>query len=64
MELNILENQKIRINPIFNPQGKDDIQDRSIWFGNTTNLMNLNNVRYDWAIGLWRQMRENFVRLV
>jgi ribonucleoside-diphosphate reductase beta chain len=60
MQSNQINHHKIRINPIFNPQGQDDIQHRSIWFGNTTNLMNLNNVRYDWAIALWRQMRENF----
>ena len=47
-------------NPIFNPQGDDRIENRSIWFGNTTNLMQLNDVRYSWAIGLYQQMRENF----
>ena len=45
---------------IFNPTGSDAISDRKAWGGNTTNLMNLNNVRFDWAIALWRQMRENF----
>ncbi|MDJ0508650.1 MAG: hypothetical protein QNJ64_05275 [Crocosphaera sp.] len=25
------------INPIFNPEGDDAIENRSIWFGNTTN---------------------------
>lgn len=24
-------------NPIFNPSGDDTIENRSIWFGNTTN---------------------------
>ncbi|NJL83933.1 MAG: ribonucleotide-diphosphate reductase subunit beta [Chloroflexaceae bacterium] len=47
-------------NPIFNPEGDDRIETRSIWFGNTTNLMQLNDVRYDWAVGLYMQMRENF----
>jgi ribonucleoside-diphosphate reductase beta chain len=46
--------------PIFNPSGDDTPSNRAIWFGNTTNLMNLNNVRYSWAIGLYRQMRQNF----
>jgi len=45
---------------IFNPSGSDLVSDRQLWRGNSTNLMNLNNVKYDWAIGLWRQMRENF----
>ena len=47
-------------NPIFNPQGDDRPETRSIWFGNTTNLMQLNDVRYPWATGLYQQMRENF----
>ncbi|MEB3225277.1 MAG: ribonucleotide-diphosphate reductase subunit beta [Synechococcus sp.] len=47
-------------NPIFNPDGNDDIAHRSIWFGETTNLMQLNDVRYSWAVGLYQQMRENF----
>lgn len=47
-------------NPIFNPGGNDDVANRSIWFGETTNLMQLNDVRYPWAIGLYQQMRENF----
>jgi ribonucleoside-diphosphate reductase beta chain len=46
--------------PIFNPSGDDRVENRSIWFGNTTNLMQLNDVRYSWAIGLYQQMRENF----
>jgi ribonucleoside-diphosphate reductase beta chain len=48
------------INPIFNPDGNDDVEHRSIWFGDTTNLMQLNDVRYSWAVGLYMQMRENF----
>ena len=47
-------------NPIFNPTGDDTVENRAIWFGNTTNLMQLNDVRYSWAIGLYQQMRENF----
>ncbi|MDJ0723845.1 MAG: ribonucleotide-diphosphate reductase subunit beta [Prochloraceae cyanobacterium] len=52
--------QKMPVNPIFNPGGDDAIQNRSIWFGNTTNLMQLNDVRYSWAVLLYQQMRENF----
>lgn len=52
--------QKMQVNPIFNPQGDDSIENRSIWFGCTTNLMQLNDVRYSWAVGLYQQMRENF----
>jgi ribonucleoside-diphosphate reductase beta chain len=53
-------NNKMTANPIFNPNGDDAIENRSIWFGNTTNLMQLNDVRYSWAVGLYQQMRENF----
>lgn len=45
---------------VFNPGGNDAIDSRSIWFGNTTNLMQLNDVRYSWAIGLYKQMRQDF----
>lgn len=48
------------INPIFNPGGNDQVEHRSIWFGETTNLMQLNDVRYPWAVSLYKQMRENF----
>lgn len=48
------------ITPIFNPTGNDSVESRTIWFGNTTNLMQLNDVRYNWAVGLYQQMRENF----
>lgn len=52
--------QKMPVTPIFNPTGDDSTENRSIWFGNTTNLMQLNDVRYTWAVGLYQQMRENF----
>ena len=60
MTYSIQKPQLMPTNPIFNPGGNDDIQHRSIWFGNTTNLMQLNDVRYPWAVGLYQQMRENF----
>lgn len=46
--------------PIFNPSGNDDTSSRTIWFGETTNLMQLNDVRYQWAVSLYEQMRGNF----
>ncbi len=52
--------QRMPITPIFNPTGDDSIANRTIWFGHTTNLMQLNDVRYNWAVGLYQQMRENF----
>lgn len=47
-------------NPIFNPEGNDSVSSRSIWFGETTNLMNLNDIRYNWGLNLYQQMREQF----
>lgn len=52
--------EKMPTTPIFNPQGDDSIENRTMWFGNITNLMQLNDVRYTWAVGLYKQMRENF----
>ena len=50
----------MRPTPIFNPEGNDSPENRLIWFGSTTNLMQLNDVRYPWAISLYQQMREQF----
>jgi ribonucleoside-diphosphate reductase beta chain len=46
--------------PVFNPKGTDEVENRRIWFGETTNLMQLNDIRYNWASYLYRQMRGNF----
>jgi ribonucleoside-diphosphate reductase beta chain len=45
---------------IFNALGSDEIKDRSIFNGNSTNINNLNNVKYLWAIQLYNQMLANF----
>lgn len=52
--------QLMSVNKIFNPQGDDRPESRSVWFGNTTNLINLNHVRYSWAVSLYKQMRSQF----
>lgn len=52
--------ERMSANPIFNPTGNDDTAHRTAWFGETTNLMQLNDVRYPWAVGLYSQMREQF----
>lgn len=57
---NLKSTEKMPLTPIFNPKGDDMIENRTMWFGNTTNLMQLNDVRYSWAISLYQQMRENF----
>ena len=46
---------------LFNPKGIDnDKSQRQAFGGNTTNLIQLNNVRYGWATQLYEQMRNNF----
>ena len=45
---------------LFNPNGNDDIANRRLINGDTTNLFNLNNTKYDWANKLYRSMMENF----
>lgn len=47
-------------NPIFNPLGKDNVEDRTIIKGNTTGLFNLNAVKYQWAKSLYQVMVGNF----
>lgn len=47
-------------NAIFNPSGDDSVNSRQMWFGDTTNLMQLNDVKYTWAVSLYSQLRENF----
>ncbi len=45
---------------LFNPAGSDSLNDRRIIKGDSTNIFNLNNVRYQWANLLYRNMMGNF----
>lgn len=45
---------------IFNETGTEELSERSILDGNTTNLFNLNNVKYQWANNLYTNMMNNF----
>ncbi|MGL4722428.1 MAG: ribonucleotide-diphosphate reductase subunit beta [Desulfovibrionaceae bacterium] len=45
---------------LFNPSGDDSINARRIINGNTTNIFNLNNVKYTWANQMYRIMMANF----
>lgn len=45
---------------IFNPDGDDRTENRRLVGGNSTNLMQLNGVRYRWAIPLYKRMLSNF----
>lgn len=50
----------IKQKKLFNPDGSDDLTQRRIIGGDSTNLFNLNNTKYNWANRLYRSMMENF----
>ncbi|MFN3598406.1 MAG: ribonucleotide-diphosphate reductase subunit beta [Aquificaceae bacterium] len=41
---------------IFNPQGDREPSKRQLIFGNPTNIMELNNIKYQWAFDLYKTM--------
>lgn len=45
---------------LFNEFGEQDYSKRKIIGGNTTNLIELNNIKYEWADKIYRQMMNNF----
>ena len=51
---------ELKVKPIFNPNGDDSVINRRIIKGNTTNLFNLNETKYNWAKPLYRVMLANF----
>lgn len=46
--------------PLFNPDGDIDLRKRQIVGGNTTNLNDFNNMKYQWVSGWYRQAMNNF----
>ena len=50
----------MEVRKLFNPEGNDDLQNRKIIKGNSTNLFNLNEVKYSWAKSSFRQQLGNF----
>jgi len=54
------KNNQVEASELFNPDGKDDVQDRTIIKWNTTGLFNLNAVKYNWAKSLYQVMVGNF----
>lgn len=50
----------LRKNKLFNPKGDRDFDKRRLINGNSTNLFELNNIKYDWAMKLYRAMMNNF----
>jgi ribonucleoside-diphosphate reductase beta chain len=47
-------------NPLFNPEGNDAVEVRTIIKGSTTGLFNLNASKYPWAKSLYQVMVGNF----
>ena len=48
---------------LFNPLGDDSLIGRKIIKGDSTNLFNLNNVKYQWANLLYRNIDRKSTRL-
>lgn len=46
--------------PLFNPNGDTDVRLRKMVGGNTTNLNDFNNMKYQWASAWYRQAMNNF----
>lgn len=45
---------------LFNPNANDSVVNRSIWKGELTGIIDLTNIKYDWADTLYCQMRNQF----
>jgi len=45
---------------LFNPDGDDSLTSRKMVGGNSTNLFNLNDVKYGWTKNMYRAMMNNF----
>lgn len=52
--------EKMHQNLLFNPEGNDEVERRSIIKGSTTGLFNLNTTKYPWAKSLYQVMVGNF----
>jgi len=44
---------------IYNPDSKENVNDRRIFGGNPTGIFELNNIKYQWAYNLWEVMLNN-----
>ena len=52
--------KKLKANLIFNPEGNDDVGNRSIIKWNSTWLFQLNSTKYNWAKNMYQVMIGNF----
>ncbi|HMB16975.1 MAG TPA: ribonucleotide-diphosphate reductase subunit beta [Pelovirga sp.] len=55
-----MKGEVMKAKKLFNPAGDDSLETRRIIGGNSTNIFNLNNVRYQWANRMYRNMMANF----
>lgn len=55
-----MEEQKLTKNALFNPEGDTDVRLRRMIGGNSTNLNDFNNMRYNWVSDWYRQAMNNF----
>jgi len=44
---------------IYNPDSKENVNDRKIFGGDPTGIFELNNIKYQWAYNLWEMMLNN-----
>ena len=51
---------QLKKKPLFNPLGDTDVRDRRMIGGNTTNLNDFNNMKYEWVSDWYRQAMNNF----
>ena len=51
---------ELKKKPLFNPEGNLDVRLRRMIGGNTTNLNDFNNMKYEWVSDWYRQAMNNF----
>ena len=51
---------ELKKKPLFNPEGDPDVRQRRMIGGNTTNLNDVNNIKYAWVSDWYRQAMNNF----
>ena len=51
---------ELKKKPLFNPEGDPDVRLRRMIGGNTTNLNDFNNMKYEWVSDWYRQAMNNF----
>ena len=55
-----MDTKKLKQNTLFNPEGDIDVRLRRMIGGNSTNLNDFNNMKYQWTSGWYRQAMNNF----